>query len=174
MFFLPIYSLQPSYICNTKEITTAKQLVIEIKITPESATVQIGETLDLAVTISPEDAYNRAITWNSSNPDVATIDQNGKVTAVTEGTTTITAIAQDGSNVQGSCTIKVEDSILYLYNEGDECNDVTGGWTFRGVANGANGESISKQTNHFLLLRSRRKRRPRIYGILLNFCIFYY
>ena len=112
----------------TKEITTEKQLVNEIRILPESATLQIGKTLDLSVTILPENAYNKAITWNSSNPEVATIEQNGKVTAVAEGTTTITAIAQDGSNAQGNCTLIVKDNILYLYTEGDERNEITGGW----------------------------------------------
>ena len=82
----------------------------------------------LAVTISPEDAYNKAINWNSSNPEVATIGQDGKVTAVAEGTTTIIATAQDESNAQGSCTLKVEDKKIYLYKKGDKCEAITGGW----------------------------------------------
>ena len=135
----------------TKEITTAKQLVDEIKITPENATVQIGETLDLAVTISPEDAYNKAINWNSSNPEVATIDQRGKVTAVAEGTTTITATAQDGSNVQEICIFKVENGKTYLYRQGDKCETVTGGWVMDRNLYATSGGIINWNTTNLYL-----------------------
>lgn len=48
-----------------------------------------------------------ALTWQSSNENIATVDQNGKVTALSEGEVTITATAKDGSNVSGSCTVTI-------------------------------------------------------------------
>lgn len=66
-----------------------------------------GETVQLSVTVSPDDATNKRVVWSSSNPNVATVDETGKVTAVGKGTCTITATTEDGSFI-AICTIKVE------------------------------------------------------------------
>ncbi len=69
--------------------------------------LEVGETSTLTVTVSPDNATNKAVTWKSSDTTVATVDANGKVTAVGEGTATITVTAQDGSGKSASCTIIV-------------------------------------------------------------------
>ena len=73
--------------------------------------------LGQAATLSPrftsdvngKQPTNTAVTWTSSNPDVATVDQNGKVTSVAGGIATITATATDGSKVTGSCAVTVTE-----------------------------------------------------------------
>lgn len=65
-----------------------------------------GETAQLTVTVSPEDAANKKVTWTSSNPKVAIVDENGKVTAVGSGTCTITATTEDGEKA-AECKITV-------------------------------------------------------------------
>lgn len=55
----------------------------------------IGDTVELTATVTPADATDATVTWTSSKPGVATVDENGKVTAVGEGETTITAKAGD-------------------------------------------------------------------------------
>ena len=55
-----------------------------------------GETAQLTATVAPADAANKKVTWTSSNPKVAIVDENGKVTAVGSGTCTITATTEDG------------------------------------------------------------------------------
>ena len=50
----------------------------------------------LSATVSPEYATNKSVTWISSNPSVATVDSEGKVTAIKEGTTEITATTEEG------------------------------------------------------------------------------
>ena len=67
-----------------------------------------GETLQLNAIITPEDASNKTLNWASSNPSVATIDENGFVTGVSVGTTTITAMTTDGSNLSASCQVTVK------------------------------------------------------------------
>lgn len=52
-------------------------------------------------------ATNKDVIWVSSNPRVATVDQNGKVTALRRGETYITAISKDGYRVKDSCKVKV-------------------------------------------------------------------
>ena len=82
-------------------------LITSIEIDKKAATVIEGETLQLAAIIMPEDATNKIVTWASSNPNVATVDENGLVTAVGLGTATITAMTTDGSNLSASSQVTV-------------------------------------------------------------------
>lgn len=67
----------------------------------------VGAKKQLTVEITPESAANREIKWTSSKPDVATVDENGMVTAVGNGTAIITATVVDGGATV-DFTIKVE------------------------------------------------------------------
>ncbi len=67
-----------------------------------------NQTATLTATVLPSNATNKSVTWTSSNTSVATVDANGKVTAVANGTATITATTNDGSNKSASCTVTVE------------------------------------------------------------------
>lgn len=63
-------------------------------------------TAALTATVSPADATDKTMTWASGNTAVATVDQNGKVTAVGNGTATITVTTTDGGYT-ASCTVSV-------------------------------------------------------------------
>lgn len=71
-------------------------------VTPPSATILVGDSIDLSAS---ENSGN--IDWSSSNTNVATVDANGKVTAVGTGNATITGTDTEGK--EGSCTITVEN-----------------------------------------------------------------
>ena len=66
----------------------------------------IGGTITLKATVYPEDATNKAIEWSSNNTGVATVDSNGKVTAVGNGTATITVTTKDQGKT-ATCAITV-------------------------------------------------------------------
>lgn len=87
---------------ETLEIT-----VTDITLSQTTASLIEGEDLVLTVTVAPEDADDKSITWSSSDEATATVDAEGKVTAVAPGTATITATANDGSGVSASCEITV-------------------------------------------------------------------
>ncbi len=72
------------------------------------------ETAYIGYTITPSNASNKKLLWTSSNTSVATVDQNGKVTASkkTAGTTIITAAAQDGSGVKATMTLSVSKTVI--------------------------------------------------------------
>lgn len=82
--------------------------VTGVTLTPESATLtKKGETLKLTATITPEDATDKSVTWSSSNTEVATVDENGNVTAVGNGKCDITVTTNDGG-MTASSTIAVD------------------------------------------------------------------
>ncbi len=67
----------------------------------------LNETLQMSVTIAPEKATNKGVTWSVDKEDVATIDENGLLTSKTAGTVVVTATAKDGSGVSGTKSIEV-------------------------------------------------------------------
>ena len=91
-----------------KVTSKAPSNVLVEKITINGKTeVVAGGYLVLDATVTPKDATNKVLTWSSSDRKVATVDQEGIVKAVNEGTATITAEATDGSKVKGTIKIKV-------------------------------------------------------------------
>ena len=77
-----------------------------------------GETLQLTVTVKPSYADNKTITWTSSDEKVATVDKDGKVTAVANGTATITATSADGKHsATAVITVKIAPEKLTLTAE---------------------------------------------------------
>ena len=81
------------------------------------AVVLKGETVQLAAVVTPEDATDASLTWSSSDETVATVDENGLVTAVAAGAAVITATANDGSEVSASCSLKVTSVIIDIEEE---------------------------------------------------------
>ena len=88
-------------------VTVPVVKVTEVTLNKTSENLVAGKTLTLVATMKPDDAANKAVTWSSADSDIATVDENGVVTAVAAGTTTITATAQDGSGKSASCTVTV-------------------------------------------------------------------
>jgi len=85
--------------------------VTQIVITPaDDVSIQVNTTVSLGVTVSPSYASNKAVTWSSDKPAIATINPSGEVTGIAVGTATITATAQDGSGVKGSKVVTVTSS----------------------------------------------------------------
>ena len=66
-----------------------------------------GQTQKLTATVAPANATNKAVTWKTSDKNVATVSENGLVTAVGGGDATITCTAQDGSGVKATCKVTV-------------------------------------------------------------------
>ena len=66
-----------------------------------------GQTQKLTATVAPANATNQTVAWSTSDKNVATVSENGLVTAKSAGTATITCTAQDGSNVKATCKVTV-------------------------------------------------------------------
>lgn len=81
---------------------------ISLNKTSDSLT-SIGSTDTLTASISPTGATDKNVNWTSSNNAVATVDNTGKITAVSAGSATITAQSEDG-NYTATCTVTVTSS----------------------------------------------------------------
>lgn len=77
-----------------------------------SLKIKEGNSSKITATVVPSNATNSSVKWVSSSPDVATVDDNGNVTAIKAGSTTVTCTAVDGSGVSATCpvTVKAKDA----------------------------------------------------------------
>jgi len=110
--------------CNRDE---PKITVIGISLNKTTLTLAIGESETLVATVTPENATDKTVTWESNNLSIATVDVDGKVTAVAVGTITITAKAGDKT---AECVVTITNNPL-THDEGVEINGVR--WATRNV-----------------------------------------
>lgn len=82
--------------------------VNKIALNKETLELTKGNSETLIATVEPVNATNRKITWSSDNTAVATVDENGKITTVSEGTAKITASSNDGSDKSATCVVTVK------------------------------------------------------------------
>ena len=73
-----------------------------------SISLLVGDSETLTATVTPADAENQKLTWSSDKPAVATVDDNGKVTAVKAGEATVTVTTRDGGKT-ATCRVTVSD-----------------------------------------------------------------
>ena len=85
--------------------TSTTVAVTGVTLNSTTLELEVGETGTVAATVAPENATDKTVTWSSDKTDIATVDSTGKVTAVKEGTTTITAKAGEKT---ATCTVTVK------------------------------------------------------------------
>ena len=110
--------------------------VTGVKLDQSSISLEEGKSQTLTATVAPADATNKKVTWESSDESVATVS-NGKVTAVAEGTATITVKTDDGSftaTCDVTVTKKSEDPDPEL-----PTGEIYAHWRFSGEEAPANG-----------------------------------
>lgn len=109
------YSTQTaSCTITVKAATPSKVLVTSIALNKTATEITVGSDETLTVSkVLPEDATDKTYTWSSADEEIATVDQNGKVTAVAAGTVKITATANDGSEVKGECAVTVTAALVH-------------------------------------------------------------
>ena len=91
----------------TVTVTVAKA-PSKVTLNKKTATLEVGDTLQLKATLPSKTASNK-ITWTSSNKNVATVSNKGKVTAEGEGTATITVKTFNGRKATCKVTIEEEE-----------------------------------------------------------------
>ena len=87
-------------------IVSTSKPVERIELNKQGVTLEACRTYQLTATIYPENATNKNVVWTSSKESVASVDENGLVTANGEGFCSITCTAADGSGAKARCEIK--------------------------------------------------------------------
>jgi hypothetical protein len=80
--------------------------VTGITLSDHALSLESGTTYQLSSTLSPSDATDQRITWSSADSTIASISSNGRITAVSQGKTTITVTTSDGG-FEDACTVEV-------------------------------------------------------------------
>ena len=100
-------SIDRTYTLNIKPATVS---VTGVNLNKTSLSLTVGGTDTLTATVEPETATDKTVTWESSDSDVATVDQSGNVEAVAPGTANITAKTVDGSHT-ATCAVTVTQPV---------------------------------------------------------------
>ena len=100
------------------KVVTVTYMVLTIPVTgvtlnKSSLSLTAGGAETLVATVLPSRATDKSVTWQSSNKDVATVDQSGKVTAVSAGSAVITVTTNDGG-FTAECSLSVAAAATYL------------------------------------------------------------
>ena len=92
--------------CSIKVIPAR---AVSISLSEHLRSLDIGGTFTIFATVFPNNVKNKGIIWSSSNPKIASVDQNGVVKAISSGTVEIIATSQDNPSVINSCTVMVKE-----------------------------------------------------------------
>ena len=88
--------------------------VSSVSLNATELSLKEGGTAQLTASVLPKNATNKSVTWSSSDENVATVDDNGLVTAEATGTAIITATANDGSGITSSCSVTVSPRTILV------------------------------------------------------------
>lgn len=133
-----------------------------VTVSPSTLTLIEGQTNILSKTVNSTGTCENTVTWSSTDPSVATVDQTGKVTAVSAGTATIKATSNDNETKVGQCAVTVNSIQPTTYtasvNAESGCaptsytltsNDVSvDNDSLSGLANGSTVTLVAKRTGY--------------------------
>ncbi len=105
------YDIRSDLIVNA--IYWENQHPTSLTVDPTELTLRVGETYPLTAVIEPADA-DPTLIWRSSNPEVATVDENGRVTAVSDGSATITVCSAVDETISATCLVTVTGTTVVL------------------------------------------------------------
>ncbi len=90
--------------CNVEVISVQ---ISSISLNKEQLALSVGDTETLIANVLPEEGNGIDLMWTSDNENVASVDEDGNVTAVGEGVALITATVDDGDEIKGQCKVQV-------------------------------------------------------------------
>lgn len=108
----------------TCHVTVEPTLVTSITMSETALSVKKYHEATLAATVLPVTTTNKTLAWTSSNPTIATVDEEGNIKALLAGNTIIKATATDGSGIVAECNLTVTAPITGDSNDDDAVNIV--------------------------------------------------
>lgn len=137
--------------------TEIYRMVDEIYMPESYYQVEIGQSCTIAANPVPENADYPQLDWKSDNPEIATVDSEGKVTGISAGNTVIRATATDGSEVSAACNVEVmqQSGINGIGTDGIAVRGINGSIVVTGVSDDTEisvydvcGETVYRGTEH--------------------------
>lgn len=137
--------------------TEIYRMVDEIYMPESYYQVEIGQSCTIAANPVPENADYPQLDWESDNPEIATVDSEGKVTGISAGNTVIRATATDGSEVSAACNVEVmqQSGINGIGTDGITVRGINGSIVVTGVSDDTEisvydvcGETVYRGTEH--------------------------
>lgn len=119
------YTAQCNVTVNPKGVD-----VTGVSVSPTTAEVEVGATVTLRATVTPSNATNKSVSWESSDSYYATVDASGNVTGKKPGSVIIYAISDDNANIKGSCQVTVKAKTVAvtgveIYKGSDKVSSIT-------------------------------------------------
>ncbi|GIN74026.1 hypothetical protein J14TS2_45010 [Bacillus sp. J14TS2] len=108
------YSFSVSEVIGDKESERSEAIIVKtnysdptaVEVSPKTNNLEVAATRNLTATVTPSTAI-QTVKWSSSDAKIATVDANGKVTAIAAGTATITAESTEKNTIKGTATVTV-------------------------------------------------------------------
>ena len=110
-----------------------------VKLDKNELTLNVGKSETLIATVKPDDAFNKNVSWSVDKPEIVKIEQDGKVTAMREGTAAVTVTTEDG-NFTATCNVTVTDIVTLVYEKVTDINDLAEGDKVMIVSDNAKGQ----------------------------------
>lgn len=149
-------------------ISVSNARVSSIKLNRTSKKVEVDKSFTLKASILPKNAYNKSLVWTSSNENVATVNENGKVYTRKAGTAVITASSVDGGGAKGSCKVTVTPKkVGSIWMEEDEssANSIKLKWNTNGEVYGYKVAIYNKKTKNYEVVKTVKKNYVTVTGL---------
>jgi hypothetical protein len=123
--------------------------VRRVEMVLDSITVRVNQTKALYATITPSDAEDQELCWDSSNWEIVSVDGDGEITGISPGTAEVTATSENGK--VGRCIVTVPDTVIRsnafipdIENKDIPGSDINGGEILRALALRVDAENAVK------------------------------
>lgn len=116
-----------------------KKEVESITVSPTSMTIRVGASRKVTATVKPSDADDKSVTWHSTNPSVAEVEDDGTVTGIAKGTAEIYCVSDDNGTESKHCKVTVTTSS----SSGGGGSSSSSGGSSSGGGSGSSGSSGS-------------------------------
>ncbi len=171
-----------NFTSTTAVTVTSAFAVTGLKLDSATVTVMVGNSKQLIASVLPQNATNKNLIWNTSDPSIATVNQNGLIASISPGQTNITAKTTEGS-FEATCLVTSKAIITANYeaeriNFQTYPNPVTDGKIFISGINGSvsikitdtNGKSlfVTKVISNGILEIQDLNLKPGLYFLSLN------
>ena len=131
----------------TVTVTKVVTAVTGVSVNPTSVSLEPGKSASVVAQVTPDNATNKSVSWSSSNPAAATVDGNGKITAVAVGEAIITATTADGGKTS-TCKVTVTQNVALALKEATASVAVSGKYQIVPTVTGTTNTAVTYATSN--------------------------